>query len=130
MNSTCHPIRVTAPGGLVHDTANTLIKVTLVADGKISMPLIGEISASGKTPEQLKAEVTDALVESLPEAAPAWQRVAAHEAGEAADALRHDRVPLVRHGGRAFLFFAEELFGLAHFSALQVANLGCDLVQG
>jgi polysaccharide biosynthesis/export protein len=30
-------------------------------DGKISMPLIGEIQASGKTPEQLKTEVTDAL---------------------------------------------------------------------
>jgi polysaccharide export outer membrane protein len=30
-------------------------------DGKISMPLIGEIEASGKTPEQLKSEVTEAL---------------------------------------------------------------------
>src|SRR5262249_37079916 len=30
-------------------------------DGKISMPLIGEIEAAGKTPEQLKSEITDAL---------------------------------------------------------------------
>jgi polysaccharide export outer membrane protein len=30
-------------------------------DGKITMPLIGELQASGKTPEQLKAEITEVL---------------------------------------------------------------------
>jgi polysaccharide export outer membrane protein len=30
-------------------------------DGKITMPLIGELQAAGKTPEQLKAEITNVL---------------------------------------------------------------------
>lgn len=34
---------------------------TVRPDGKITMPLIGEIEAAGKTPEQLKAEITDVL---------------------------------------------------------------------
>lgn len=34
---------------------------TVRPDGKITMPLIGDLQASGKTPEQLKNEVTDVL---------------------------------------------------------------------
>ena len=34
---------------------------TVRPDGKITMPLIGELDAAGKTPEQLKAEITDVL---------------------------------------------------------------------
>lgn len=34
---------------------------TVRPDGKITMPLIGELAAAGKTPEQLKAEITEVL---------------------------------------------------------------------
>lgn len=34
---------------------------TVRPDGKITMPLIGELAAAGKTPEQLKTEITDVL---------------------------------------------------------------------
>ncbi len=34
---------------------------TVRPDGKITMPLIGEIQASGKSPEQLTSEITDVL---------------------------------------------------------------------
>lgn len=33
-------------------------------DGKITMPLIGELQAAGKTPEQLKQEITDTLAQN------------------------------------------------------------------
>ena len=55
--------------------------------------------------------------------------IAAHHAREAADLLAGHGVALVRHGGGALLLFAEELFRFADFGALQVANLGGDLVQ-
>ena len=55
--------------------------------------------------------------------------VAADYAGEAADLLAGYGIALVRHGGGPFLFFAEELFRFADFGALQVADLGGDLVQ-
>jgi polysaccharide export outer membrane protein len=35
--------------------------LTVRSDGKISMPLIGEITAAGKTPAQLEQEITDKL---------------------------------------------------------------------
>ncbi len=35
----------------------------------------------------------------------------------------------MRHGRRAFLLFAEELFGFTNFGALQMADFGGDLVQ-
>ena len=56
-------------------------------------------------------------------------RVAADDAGEAADLLAGDGIALVRHGGRSLLLLAEELFGLADFGALQVADFGGDLVE-
>ena len=56
-------------------------------------------------------------------------RVAAHHARQSADLLGGHGIALVRHGRRTLLLFAEELLGLAHFGALQVANLGRDLVQ-
>ena len=56
-------------------------------------------------------------------------RVAADHAGEAGDLLGGDGVALVRHRGRALLLLGEELLSLAHLGALQVANLGGDLVQ-
>ena len=58
----------------------------------------------------------------------AWA-LRAHHARQAADLLAGDRIALVRHGRRSLLLFAEELFGLAHFGALQVANFGGDLVE-
>lgn len=36
-------------------------RATVRPDGKISMPLVGEITASGKTPEQLDTELTEAI---------------------------------------------------------------------
>ena len=56
-------------------------------------------------------------------------RVRAHDAGQAADVFAGDGVALVRHGAGALLLFAEELFSLADFGTLQVANLGTDLVE-
>ena len=51
--------------------------------------------------------------------------VAAQHAREAADALAHDRVALVRHRARALLLpGAERLLGLADLGALEVADLG------
>ena len=35
----------------------------------------------------------------------------------------------MRHGGGSLLLFAEVLFGLAHFSPLQVADFGGDFIQ-
>ena len=55
--------------------------------------------------------------------------VRTHHARQAADLLARDRVALVRHGRRALLLLAEIFFRLAHFGALQMANLGGDLVQ-
>jgi len=56
-------------------------------------------------------------------------RVRAHDARQPADLLARDRIAFVRHRRRALLLLAEILFGLANFGALQVANLGGDLVQ-
>ena len=50
------------------------------------------------------------------------ERVGAHHAGEARDVLGQDRVPLMRHRRRAFLALGEELLGLEHFGALEVAD--------
>ena len=55
--------------------------------------------------------------------------VGADDTGEAADLLAGDGVALVRHGGGAFLLLGEELFGLADLGALEVADLGGDLVE-
>lgn len=33
-------------------------------DGKVTMPLIGDLQAAGKTPEQLKTEITDVLTQN------------------------------------------------------------------
>ena len=56
-------------------------------------------------------------------------RVAADDAGEAADLLAGYGIALVGHGGGSFLLFAEEFLGLADFGALQVADLGGDFIQ-
>ena len=55
--------------------------------------------------------------------------VGADDASEAGDLLAGDGVALMRHGGRAFLLFAEELLGLADFGALEMADFGGDLVE-
>ena len=55
--------------------------------------------------------------------------VAAHHARQAADLLGGHGVALVRHGRRSLLLLAEIFFSLAHFGALQVANLCGDLVE-
>ena len=49
--------------------------------------------------------------------------VRAQDAGQAADALRDDRVSLVRHGRGALLARGERLERLAHLRALEVADL-------
>ena len=51
------------------------------------------------------------------------------DAGEAGDLLAGDGVALVGHGAGALLFFGEELFGFADLGALEVADLGGDLVE-
>src|SRR5437773_9768329 len=56
-------------------------------------------------------------------------RVRAHHAGQAADLLASNWIPLVRHCRRAFLVFAEEFFRFADFGALKVANLSSNLVE-
>ena len=55
--------------------------------------------------------------------------VGADDAGEAGDLLAGDGIALVRHGGGALLLFGEELFGFADLGALEVADLGGDLVE-
>jgi polysaccharide export outer membrane protein len=45
----------------VWNEANLTRSVPVRSDGKISMPLIGEIQASGKTPLQLEQEITEKL---------------------------------------------------------------------
>ena len=42
-------------------------QVVVLPDGSISFPLIGRLSASGKTVEQLKAEIGEKLVRYIPE---------------------------------------------------------------
>ena len=55
--------------------------------------------------------------------------VGADDAGEAGDLLAGDGIPFMRHRRRAFLLLAEELLCLADLGALEMANLGGDLVQ-
>ena len=52
------------------------------------------------------------------------RHIGAHHAGEPGDVLRQHRVALVRHGRGALLALGEELLGLQHLGALQVADLG------
>ena len=56
-------------------------------------------------------------------------RVAAEEAGQAGDALALLRVTFVGHGGGAGLPLSEGLFGLQNLGALEVADLGGELLQ-
>ncbi len=56
-------------------------------------------------------------------------RSAADDSSEAADALRDDRVALVRHRGRPLLAAAERLFDLAHLRPGQVADLERELLE-
>src|SRR5260370_23704562 len=56
-------------------------------------------------------------------------RIAAHYSRQPADLLAGHRIPFVRHRGRSLLLFAEELFCLAHFGALQVPDFSSDLIQ-
>ena len=49
--------------------------------------------------------------------------------GEAADLLAGDGVALVGHGAGAFLPDGKELFGLADLGALEVTDLGGDLIE-
>ncbi len=55
--------------------------------------------------------------------------VGADDAGEAGDLFAGDGVALVRHRAGALLLFGEELFGFADLGALEVADLGGDLVE-
>jgi polysaccharide biosynthesis/export protein len=43
-------------------------QVVVLADGRISFPLVGEIMAAGKTVAQLKKDIADRLVDYVPEA--------------------------------------------------------------
>ena len=56
-------------------------------------------------------------------------RVAAHHARHPAQALRQDRVALVRHRRRSLLPLLETLLRLAHFRPLPVANLQGELLD-
>src|SRR3954462_2422402 len=55
--------------------------------------------------------------------------VAAEQAGESGQVLAQDRVALVRHRARALLAFPERLLRLAHLRALQVTDLGGELLE-
>ena len=59
----------------------------------------------------------------------AWVLRADH-ARQPADLLRGDGVPLVRHRRGPLLLLGEELLRLAHFGALQMADLDRNLIQG
>ena len=50
--------------------------------------------------------------------------VAANHAGQAAQTLVCDRVAFVRHGGAAFLAFAEKFFDFENFGALKMPKFG------
>jgi len=56
-------------------------------------------------------------------------RVRPHHARQSGDLFAGDGIAFVRHGRRTLLLFAEEFLGLADFRALQVPNLGGDLVE-
>ena len=57
-------------------------------------------------------------------------RVAAQEPRDTGDPLAYDRVPLVRHRGRALLGARpERLLQLAHLGALQMADLGGEALE-
>ena len=43
------------------------LEVLVKPDGRLSFPLVGELSALGKTTEQLKKEVTDGLAKYIPD---------------------------------------------------------------
>ena len=43
------------------------LEVLVKPDGRLSFPLVGELSALGKTTEQLKKEVTDGLIKYIPD---------------------------------------------------------------
>ena len=48
---------------------------------------------------------------------------------DAADALRDDRIALVRHRARTFLTFRETLLRFANFRALPVTNIQGKLIE-
>src|ERR687897_2731094 len=56
-------------------------------------------------------------------------RSRAHDAGESADPLGHDRVFLVRHRGRALLPAAERLFDLPDLGSREVPDLERELLE-
>ena len=55
--------------------------------------------------------------------------VPAHHARQTADLLSGNGIALVWHGRRSLLLFAEEFFRLAYLGALQMADLGSNLIQ-
>jgi len=57
------------------------------------------------------------------------QHVPANHPRQAANLLTSHWIALVGHGGAAALLAAKMFFGLAHFGALQVANLHCNFFQ-
>ena len=78
----------------------------------------------------LGARVRDVALVPQRDVLDARLRVPAQHAREAADALAHDRVALVRHRARALLLpRAERLLGLADLRALEVADLGREALE-
>src|ERR671918_280675 len=57
------------------------------------------------------------------------ERITANQACDPADALRHDRVALVGHRGRALLAPTERLLDLAHLGPSEMANLEREPLQ-
>ena len=66
-------------------------------DGKITMPLIGDVMASGRTPQQLKVEITDKLSEFLtrPEVMVSVQQIRSKKYYLTGKVQRTGPVPLV-----------------------------------
>src|SRR3954452_6565659 len=80
--------------------------------------------------DPLGARVRDVALVPQRDVLDARLRVPAQHAREAADALAHDRVALVRHRARALLLpRAERLLGLADLGALEVADLGREALE-
>src|SRR4051795_9601143 len=78
----------------------------------------------------LGARVRDVALVPERDVLDARLRVAAQHARQAADALAHDRVALVRHRARALLLpRAERLLGLADLGALELADLGREALE-
>src|SRR6266498_1124200 len=58
-----------------------------------------------------------------------FQAVCSYHSGKAANALRDDRISLVRHGARSFLAHSKVLLSFADLCSLQMPNSECKFFE-